>query len=456
MMGFLQSLLAFLFALGVLIVFHEFGHYWVARRCDVRILRFSVGFGRALWMRRFGPDATEFVIGALPLGGYVKMLDEREGAVDPRERHRAFNNKPVSRRLAIVAAGPVFNLIFAVAAYWLIYMIGIAGLKPVLGAVEPGSLAAQAGLSAGDEIVEVAGHGTPTWSAVLDVAVGHVIQGGTLALVASDRSGERRPLSLDLSSISIDDMAGGHLLERMGMQAMRPLIPAVIGSVVDDSAAARAGLLAGDRVLAAEGVSIRDWGQWVEIVRASPGRELRAEILRGSDNLTVAITPDAVADQQGHTVGRIGAIVDTSTPVDPDLLGREAYGPGTALLRALDRTAEMCVITLRVLAKMIMGEASVRNLSGPISIAQYAGESAGIGLVAFLGFLAIVSVSLGVLNLLPIPLLDGGHLMYYLIEVIKGSPVSESMQGMGQQVGLAILLGLMGLALYNDILRLIG
>ncbi|MBI2992679.1 MAG: RIP metalloprotease RseP [Gammaproteobacteria bacterium] len=455
-MVFLQSLVAFLFALGVLIVFHEFGHYWAARRCDVRILRFSVGFGRALWRRQFGPDRTEFVIGALPLGGYVKMLDEREGPVDPRERDRAFNNQPVSRRVAIVAAGPAFNLVFAVVAYWLIYMVGIAGLRPILGAVDPSSIAAHAGLAAGDEIIAVAGRETPTWSAVLDVTVGRVIRGGTLALVVSDDSGGQRQVALDLSSISIDDMAGGRLLKRLGMQPLRPLIPAVIGSVVDGGAASRAGLIAGDRVLAADGVSVHDWGHWVEIVRASPGRELHTEIQRGSDNLTVTIKPDVVVEEQGKTVGRIGAIVDASTPIDPDLVRRESYGPAAALLRALDRTAEMCAITLRVLVKMILGEASVRNLSGPISIAQYAGESAGIGFVAFLGFLAIVSVSLGVLNLLPIPLLDGGHLMYYLIEVIKGSPVSESMQGMGQQVGLAILLGLMGLALYNDILRLIG
>lgn len=456
MIAFLQSLFAFLLALGVLIVFHELGHFWVARLCGVKILRFSVGFGRALWKRSFGPDQTELAVGALPLGGYVKMLDEREGPVEPHERSRAFNNKPISLRFAIVAAGPAFNLLFAVAAYWLMYVIGIAGLKPVVGAIESGSPAARAGLAAGDEIREVEGHETPTWPAVIDVTVAHVVHGGRVVLHVSDRSGAQRRVLLDLSSISIDEMAGGHLLERVGMEPQRPVIPPVIGTLVAGGAAARAGLIAGDRVLAADGVSMHDWGQWVETVRANPGRELHVEIRRGRDELTIPITPDATPDEQGRTIGRIGAIVRVAAAVDQELLGREAYPPGTALLKALDRTVEMSAITLRVLGKMITGQASVRNLSGPISIAQYAGESAGIGFVAFLGFLAIVSVSLGVLNLLPIPLLDGGHLMYYLIEIIKGSPVSEAIQGIGQQVGLTILLGLMGLALYNDILRLIG
>ena len=456
MIAFLQSLFAFLLALGVLIVFHELGHFWVARLCGVKILRFSVGFGRPLWKRSFGPDRTELALGALPLGGYVKMLDEREGPVESHERGRAFNNKPIGLRFAIVAAGPAFNLLFAVAAYWLMYVIGIAGLKPVVGTVEPGSPAARAGLLIGDEIRRVEGHETPTWPAVIDVTVAHVVHGGRIALDVSDRSGAQRRILLDLSSISIDEMAGGHLLERVGMEPQRPVIPAVIDTVVEGGAAARAGLIAGDRVLAADGVSIRDWGQWVGIVRAHPGRELRAEIQRGNDKLTIPITPDAIPDEQGRTSGRIGAVVRISATDDSELRGREAYSPGTALLKALDRTAQMSAITLRVLGKMIIGEASVRNLSGPISIAQYAGESAGIGFVAFLGFLAIVSVSLGVLNLLPIPLLDGGHLMYYLIEIMKGSPVSEAIQGIGQQVGMALLLGLMGLALYNDILRLIG
>lgn len=456
MINLLQSLIAFVLALGVLITFHEFGHYWAARRCDVKILKFSIGFGKAVWKRNFGPDSTEFVIAALPLGGYVKMLDEREGAVAPDELDRAFNNKPIRHRFAIVAAGPVFNFLFAVGAYWIMYLIGITGLRPVVGAVEPGSPAGQAGIRSGDEILEVDGRRTPTWSAVLDVTVSRVISGSDATYVITDRSGTERHVEIELSAISIDDMAGGGLLRRLGMEPQRPVIPAVIGNVSAGGAADRAGLLPGDRVIAVDGVGVKDWGHWVEMVRSSPRRMLLVEIQRGNDYLTIPVTPELIQAEEGGAIGRIGAAVNVAAGRDAKMLGREAYGPVTALLRAVNRTAGMSVITLRVLGKMIVGEASVRNLSGPITIAQYAGESAGIGMAAFLGFLAIVSVSLGVLNLLPIPLLDGGHLMYYLIEIIKGSPLSEASQVIGQQVGLAVLLGLMGLAFYNDILRLIG
>jgi len=455
-MSFLQSLVAFVVALGLLITFHEFGHFWVARRFGVKILRFSIGFGRPLWVRRFGPDASEFVIAALPLGGYVKMLDEREGTVSPAERARAFNNKPIAQRFAIVAAGPIFNFIFAILAYWFMYMAGIPGLKPVIATVEPGSIAEQAGLRPGDRVASIDGEVTVTWTSVIDVTISRVLDRREVAIGVVGRDGSERDLSLDLSRISVDELAGGMLLRKIGVTPLRPIVPAIIGDVTGGGAADRAGLKRGDRIVAVGGERVRDWGHWVEIVRGSAGKRLNVELRRGDESFSIELVPELVRDDSGAAFGRIGASVDPENAVDRELLATEHYGIAAALVQALDRTAEMSLITLRVLSKMIVGEASVKNLSGPISIAQYAGESAGIGLMAFVGFLAIVSVSLGVLNLLPIPILDGGHLMYYLIEIVKGSPVSDATQVIGQQLGLAVLLGLMGLAFYNDIVRLIG
>ena len=455
MIDFLQSLLAFILALGVLVTFHEFGHFWIARLCDVRILRFSVGFGRPIYRRLFGRDRSEFVIAALPLGGYVKMLDEREGTVAPAEAHRAFNNKSIFQRCAIVVAGPLFNLIFAVFAYWMMYVIGITGLKPVIGAVDSGSIAQQAGIGAGDQIMSVDGRRTPTWSSVIDVFVERIVEAKQVEFVLRDAHGNTRVTGVDLSRVSIDDMASGHLMSALGIEPDRPVIPAIIGEVVKGGAAERAALQAGDRILAVNGEKVTDWLQWVETIRSNPGKPMQIKLQRGTTVLTRELTP-AARMVDGETIGRIGAIVDTSFQQDTSRIAKESYALFPALAKASAKTLDMSMMTLRILGKMIVGEASVKNLSGPISIAQYAGHSAELGPVAFLSFLAIVSISLGVLNLLPIPLLDGGHLLYYLVELVKGSPVPESIQVIGQQLGLAILLGLMGLAFYNDILRLAG
>lgn len=456
MIEFLQHALAFIVAIGVLITFHEFGHFWVARRCDVKILRFSIGFGWPLFMRHFGRDRTEFVIAALPLGGYVKMLDEREGDVPAAERHRAFNRKPLRDRAAIVLAGPLFNFLFAVIAYWLMFIVGIPGLKPVIDDVRPGSVAADAGFRPADEILAVGARRTPTWGAVADEIVGEIVAGRAARVTVRDTSGEKRELLLNLARIPVDDIADGALLERLGLRPLRPILPAVIGEVVPGGAAERAGMQAGDMVLSADGEAIRDWPHWVEYVRSRPEVVITAEIRRGDELITLLIVPEAAAGENGERIGRIGASVDRNVAVPAELLAMESYAPHVALWKGIERTGEMSVLTLRVLGKIVLGEASVKNLSGPISIAQYAGYSAAVGLAAFLGFLGIVSVSLGVLNLLPIPLLDGGHLMYYLIESIKGSPVSDAAQSIGQQIGLALLLGLMTLVIYNDIVRLIG
>jgi len=484
MTGFIQSVLAFIVALGILITFHEFGHYWVARRCKVKILRFSVGFGKPIWrfdfrqpfwhlgfthspwnprnfnkllqQRQFEQDETEFVLAALPLGGYVKMLDEREGNVEEAEKQYAFNTKPLSQRLAIVLAGPVFNFVFAIVAYWAVYMIGVTGLKPIVDEVTDDSIAMQAGFKRGQQIVSIDGVNTPTWLSVIDRTVARVVDGGQVTFHVVENDSIERHLQVDMSRISIDEMASGQLLSQLGIQPKIPEYPAMIGDVTAGGAADSAGLRPGDQILRADGIEIQRWVDWVEYVRSRPDTRIDVDVSRNGNIIPLIITPEALSMDSGEVIGRIGAAFDSRYQPDASLYALESYSVLPAFIKAADRTWEMSVMTLRVLGKMLIGEASVKNLSGPITIAKYAGDTATLGIVAFLGFLAIVSVSLGVLNLLPIPMLDGGHVMYYLIEGIKGSPVSESFQIIGQQVGLVLLLGLMGVAFYNDILRVLG
>ena len=456
MISLIQALGAFIVALGILITFHEFGHYWVARKCNVKILRFSVGFGRPLWRRVFTSDSTEFVIGAFPLGGYVKMLDEREGFVPEQERARAFNNKSLGQRTAIVAAGPVFNFIFAALAYWLIYVIGVTGLKPVISTVEDGSVAMQAGFRADDEIMDIDGQATPTWNTAVELLVAGVIERDAAVVGVKDSRGHERSLEIDLASIPIDAMAEGNLLRLLGVEPLRPVVPAVIGEVAGQGAGRRAGLAPGDRIMAVDGTPVRDWQHWVELIRAAPGIPLSVRISRSGDDMELILTPGEKLSEQGETIGFIGVGLKSDFTSDQSLLAIETYPVHTALLKGIGKTADMTFVTLQILGRMITGEASLKNLSGPVSIAQYAAQTARMGIVTFLGFLAIVSISLAVLNLLPIPLLDGGHLFYYFIEFVKGSPVSMPVQLLGQRIGITLLFGLMALAIYNDILRLAG
>lgn len=454
-MSVLQSIVAFLVTLGILVTIHEYGHFWVARRLGVKILRFSVGFGRPLWMRRFGPDRTEFVIAALPLGGYVKMLDEREGEVPAAELQRAFNRRPVGARIAIVVAGPAANFALAVLAYWLMFMVGVSGLAPVLGEVSPGSAAARAGLQAGERIVAVDGRSTPTWEAVLQASLKRILEPGQMNLRVTDRYGGERAVALDLGNVAIDDLTRGNFFDVVGMEPVRPVLAPVIGDLVPGGRAQEAGLQPGDRVLSADGRPVGDWAEWVQFIRARPGQPIDITVERDGRRLDLRLVPDSVREDDGATVGRIGAMVSGERLGPAPELALERYGPITAAGRAVGRTWDMSVLTLGILGKMLFGEASVQNLSGPISIAQYAGQSASIGIAAFLSFLAVVSLSLGILNLLPVPLLDGGHLMYYLIELVTRRPVSESAQAFGQQIGFVLLLGLMGLAFYNDLVRIL-
>ena len=454
MIGFLQHLFAFIFALGILVTFHEFGHFWVARKCDVKILRFSVGFGKPLWSRNFGQDQCELVVAALPLGGYVKMLDEREGKVLESELDRSFNRKSLAQRTAIVLAGPVFNFIFAIVAFWLMFMIGLAGLKPIVGNVQKDSIAYRAGLNEGVEIIAVDSRETKTWTMVADAFVNRIIDGGKVDIRVRDNS-VVKILTVNLEGLSIDDMAEQGLLNQLGITPKKFKVPAIIGELHSGLPADEAGLIAGDLIISANGDKIGDWVQWVKYIQNHPAQKITVEVKRQNETLSLILIPDKKIKDDGSVIGFIGASNAPIKDVD-GMFGKESYTLLPALLKGVEKTWDMSWLTLRMLGKMITGQVSVKNLSGPISIAQYAGDSAQGGVAAFLWFLGIVSVSLGVLNLLPIPLLDGGHLLYYIVEFIKGSAVSESTQIIGQQIGFTFLLGLMILVFYNDIARLMG
>ncbi len=452
MNGLLLSLFGFVVALGILITVHEFGHYWVARRLGVKVLRFSVGFGRPLWRRRLGRDQTEFVVAAIPLGGYVQMLDEREAAVDPAERHRAFNAQSVGRRMAIVLAGPLANFLLAAVAYWLIFVIGSSALKAVVGEVAAGSPAEQAGLRSGDWIVEVDGRSTPTWPTAMEALLPRVINAGVAQLTV-ERDGYPAQLQLDLAALPERDTR--NLLGDLGIAPQQPRLPPVIDQVAGGSASAEAGLRPGDRVVAIDGEPVDDWRQLVERVAASPEQRLQVAIERTGERLELWLTPVAVETTDG-VIGRIGASVYYPQEAVQMWFATVRLGPLQALGEAAAKTGEMALLTLRVLGLMVAGQMSLENLSGPITIAEYAGHSVSMGVVQFFAFLAIISISLGVINLLPIPLLDGGHLLYYVVEWVRGKPVSEAAQMVGQKIGLALILALMGLAIYNDLNRLLG
>jgi regulator of sigma E protease len=450
--GFLFSLLSFVVAIGVLVTVHEYGHFWVARRLGVKVLRFSIGFGKPLWTRTFGKDATELVVASIPLGGYVKMLDEREGEVAAEELPRAFNRQPVSTRIAVVIAGPAANFIFAVLAYWVMFVSGVPGLKPVVGEVLPSSYAAAAGIRNGDEIRSIENLPTPTWEAtIMALLTANLDERDTVNLTVVDAGGKERHLQ---AYFEVPDalLKKGGVLDNFGLGPWQP--PALIERLVAGGAGERAGLLPGDKVVHADESPIRNWGQWVDYVRERPGKPIAVQLMRNGERVELLVTPDAESDK-GSIIGRIGAYVQLPGEEERATMRVVVrYGLLEAVPQALNKTWEVTTLTLRTLWKMVSGRASVENLSGPISIARYAGQSAAVGLVTFLGFLGIVSVSLGVLNLLPVPILDGGHLLFYLVEMVKGSPLSETVQLAGQKIGITLLLALMSLAFYNDLVRL--
>jgi len=451
-MELISTLAAFVLALGILIVFHEFGHYLVARLAGVKVLRFSVGFGMPLLKRKFGRDQTEWVLAAFPLGGYVKMLDEREGEVDPAESHRAFNRQSVWRRIAIVAAGPIANFLLAILLYWILFVSGVPGLKPVLGTPPVNTPAAVAQLQSGDLVGKVDEVPVETWQSLRWELLDHAVQKNVVRLEVLDEQGRIRFASLDLSGIGPEELDAG-LMKQIGIVRFDAPIDPVIGDVLEGDPASRDGLRRGDVIEAVGGKPVRRWSEVVAAVRAAPAQALAFDLLRDGVPLRLTVVTDKITD--GDTsIGRIGAGPQIDEERLERLLVQVRYPIGEALYRATVKMSEVSIFTLRMLGRMVVGDVSLKNLSGPITIADYAGQSAKVGWLAYLNFLALISISLGVLNLLPVPVLDGGHLMYYLVEIGKGSPVSERAMEFGQRIGLVLLFTLMAFAIYNDLGRL--
>jgi len=449
------SIIAFLFALGLLIVFHEFGHYLVARLCDVKVLRFSIGFGKPLIRKYWGRDKTEWVIAAFPIGGYVKMLDEHEGKVAPEDLTRSFNRKTVAHRFAIVAAGPIANFLLAILLYWLLFMHGVSGMKPVLGPIIPETPAALAAFEAGETIVKIGTEPVSTWQDARWILLARAIERSPNLIVETlNPGGEITWREMDLSKINADDL-DADFLKKIGLNVYQPEIKPIIAQVISNGAGDRAGLLTNDEILLVNGEEIVLWQDLVQQIRDNPGQPLVMEIQRSNTIVSVNITPD-ITIENGEQIGKIGVGPKIDRSRIENLLVEVSYPASTAMVRAIDKTWEISVFTLQMLWKMVTGEVSWKNVSGPITIADYAGKSAQMGIASYLGFLALVSISLGVLNLLPIPLLDGGHLMYYVVEIVKGSPLSERAMGIGQQLGMILLFTLMTFAIYNDINRLIS
>lgn len=451
MIDILFTILAFIVALGILIVVHEFGHYWVAKQVGVKVLRFSVGFGKPLWLRRFGADRTELVVAALPLGGYVKMLDETEGEVPEDERHRAFNRQSIPKRIAVVIAGPLFNFIFAVFAYWALYMIGIDGIKPVIGKVVEGSIADKAGFRVGDELLQLDDKQVVSWNHRRLYIFERALNGSKIRAVVRDRDGVLQTRTLDLSELPVGKVNAALVGSGLGLYGYIPEVLPVIGDL-RDGPARDAGMRVGDRIIKIDEQLIETWEDVVAGVSPKAGQLIQITVDRAGERLTFDLVPEPI-QREGKTVGLI-KIAPTYSEIPTDLRVQIRYGPVDALVEGAASSWSMSVLTLKMLFKMLKLEVSTKNISGPITIAQYAGETAKIGLDRFLMFLAVVSISLGVLNLLPIPILDGGHLMYYCIEAIKGSPVSERTMIWGQQFGILVLIGLMVLAFYNDFTRI--
>lgn len=448
-----MTVLAFLVAIVVLVLIHELGHYWIARLCNVKILKFSMGFGKALYTKRFIGGETDWVISMIPLGGYVKMLDEREGEVPPHELDRAFNRQPVLRRMAIVVAGPIANLLLAIALYLALFIHGVPGVKPILGAVPPATPAAAAQLHAQETIISINGQQTPSWQEVRWALLDLILQQRQANIELRNADGAELSRILDTSSLTAADL-DGDFIQKLGLTPYQPPIYPVIDKLTEGGAAQLAGMQSQDKVLQVNGQPIPLWDDFVAVVRSHPGSVLNIQLERGGVLQTLNVRPDAITEA-GKQIGRIGASPQIDRAAYESMLTEVHYSPWGALTEAIRKTWETSAVSVKMMWKMVTGEISLKNLSGPISIAGYAGQSAQMGLGPYLDFLALISISLGVLNLLPIPLLDGGHLLYYTAELVKGSPVSEKIWEAGQNIGIALLATMMAFAFYNDISRLI-
>jgi len=447
----MDSLFYLIITLAILVVVHEFGHFWVARRCGVKVLKFSVGFGKPLWSR-FGKDGTEYIVAAIPLGGYVKMLDEREGDVAKEELEQAFNRKPLGSRVAIVAAGPIANLLFAVIAYWFIFVLGIPGIRSIVGDVTPNTPAAIAQINSGDEITAINGSPTPTWSSAYRKLAKVAEKGGVVNLTIN-AGGSNIERQIVIPKRDLSSPVSHSLLEQLGLSPIRVELLPIIDSVIQGGAAEKAGLHSGDKIVSVEGQLINGWNQFVDIVQQSAGKPLNVMVKRKSGTEVLIITPT----KSENNSAKIGVTVDNSQTVIPtELQAVEQYGWGSAIGRACYETWSFSSSTLKSLVGMLTGSVSSKNIGGPITIAQFAGASADRGMISFISFLAMISISLGILNLLPIPILDGGHLALYFVEWIKGAPLSEQVLIQSQKIGIMLLLMLMFLAFFNDLTRLFG
>jgi regulator of sigma E protease len=446
----LTDLLSFVVAISLLVAIHEYGHYIVGRWAGMKILRFSIGFGKPIWSRRSGKDNTEYCIASIPLGGYVRFLDSREGPVRPEDEGRAFDQRPIPARIAVLAAGPLFNFLFAIVAYWALFAPGVMVQTPAIGDVIPDSYADRAGLQFGDKIVAVGDVEPLDWESALVAILDNMVATGKVPLTLENEQGGHRRATIDVGSDSTRLTEPGALFDGLGFSIWQP--PAGVGSLAPGGAAERAGIRVGDRITAVDGESIRSWGDLLGVVRERPGKAVEVEYLRNGYSATVNLT----LGDEGSGEERRGLIGIGLSETSVDYYSRRTYTPLESLSAAVDKTWTSTLFTMRMLGHMVTGNVSFKNISGPINIAQFAGDSAERGFSYFLGFLAIISISLGVLNLLPIPVLDGGQIVYQVVEMIKGGPLTERAQILGQQIGVLALLLLMSFAFYNDIARILG
>jgi len=469
------AVLAFIVAIGVLVSVHEYGHFWVARRLGFKVLRFSVGFGSPLlrWQGRpikypvgaseaGGSDeliesaGPEYWLSSIPLGGYVKLLDEREGPVPLAEQHLAFNRRPISHRIAVLIAGPGFNFLFAIFAYWLMFVSGVPGTKAIVGTIATGSVAEQVGMMPNDEILTIGGRATPTWEAAVLAILDELLRDGLIDMTVQNGQGASRALELDVQGREAELTEPEALWIGLGFEP-GPILPPVMDEISDGGTAEQAGFISGDKVLSVEGEKISSWFSWVEYVRERPGETVMVVIERNGYQRSMELTIGSAQDGD-QSIGRIGAGMDAdlAQTIYDQAMVEQRFGLLEALPKGVTKTWDMSVLTVRMLARMFTGDVSVRNISGPLNIATIARDSARAGVTAFLGFMAIVSISLGILNLLPVPLLDGGQIVYQLVELVKGSPVSEHAMLIGQQVGIFLMFILMSFAFYNDLTRMFG